>query len=457
MYDYDAIVVGAGVAGLGQAALLQQSGKKTLLVDRWPRAGGRLQPYPQKDGYIIENGLHIVEMGKKGYCHEMAARAGAEIEWGSWTTGGEFYMDGRWVPDAELLKQSEGVMQRFVETLTRIAAMQDADFAAWDNRSVSQWLDHEGISGQLRVLWENATMIMTTIPDADEQSAGECLYIAREAMVKCNRVLAAAVPRRGMLGITEPLTRAFTEAGGTLKLGTVADQVVFEGRKVVGVRLRTDDGSPLAGEWRFRRGTLVTAPLVVLALPVWSLKSVLDMDPRRSPLPPWWIKRIRDIEGERTGLFGFMVATRRPLYEKPNFLSALSTPRTGYPFQGYSPTAYTEDVAPKGRYVLITDSVCEPEEVEDKFNLMAKMEAHWEDIKEMFGFEDGEVEFAWPYYTTGCDGLARKPGLTGNFKPDVEAPGVSGLFFCGDTYRGRGIGIESACYSSLLCFERIMG
>jgi len=67
------------------------------------------------------------------------------------------------------------------------------------------------------------------------------------------------------------------------------------------------------------------------------------------------------------------------------------------------------------------------------------------------------VEFAYPYYTTGCDGLARKPGLTGNFKPDVEAPGVDGLFFAGDTYLGRGLAIEGACKSSLLCFERITG
>ena len=47
--------------------MLQQAGKKTLLVDRWPRPGGRLQSYPQSNGYIIENGLHIVEMGKKGF------------------------------------------------------------------------------------------------------------------------------------------------------------------------------------------------------------------------------------------------------------------------------------------------------------------------------------------------------------------------------------------------------
>jgi len=456
MHDYDAVVVGAGVAGMGLAALLQHSGRKTLLVDRWPNPGGRLQAY-EMDGYSLDTGLHVIEMGKRGYCHEMAARAGAEIEWASWTNTLEIFADGKWVDMNEYIQLTEEEKQSFIGVMMQVAAMQDSDFDAWDNRSFSQWLDHAGMRGRLRETWENMSMIMTTIPDAEEQSAGECLYIAREALVKSKRILTAAYPRKGMAGIVQPLTRAFTEAGGTLKLGTVVDQVVFEGKKVVGVRVRVDDGSPVAREWRFNRGSLVTAPLVVLALPIWSLDRVLDMNPERSPLPPWWIKRIRDIEGERTGLFGFMVATRRPLYDKPNFLSALSTPRTGYPFQAYSPTAYDESVAPAGRYLLVTDSVCEPWEVEDKFNLMAKMEAHWEDIKEMFGFEDKEVEFAWPYYTTGCDGLARKPGLTGNFKPDVEAPGVSGLYFCGDTYQGRGIGIESACYSSLLCFERITG
>ena len=107
MSDFDAIVVGAGVAGLGQAAMLQQAGKKTLLVDRWPRPGGRLQSYPL-NGWVIENGLHIVEMGKKGYCHEMAAGVGVEIEWGEWTDGGEFYIDGQWVERRDLIQQEPG-------------------------------------------------------------------------------------------------------------------------------------------------------------------------------------------------------------------------------------------------------------------------------------------------------------------------------------------------------------
>jgi prolycopene isomerase len=114
-------------------------------------------------------------------------------------------------------------------------------------------------------------------------------------------------------------------------------------------------------------------------------------------------------------------------------------------------------LAPPGRYLLVTDNVAEPWEVEDKFNLMKRMEQHWEDVKEMFGFSEEEVEFATPYFTAGCDGLARKPGLSGDFKPDVQAPDVEGLYFAGDTYLGRGLAVEGACRSALLCFERIVG
>jgi prolycopene isomerase len=183
----------------------------------------------------------------------------------------------------------------------------------------------------------------------------------------------------------------------------------------------------------------------------------MDFDRRHSPLPGWWLKRIEDIRGERTGLFGYIVAAGRPLYERQVFMSALKSPRTGLPLQAFSPTAFDPGVAPADRYLLVTDNVAEPEELADKFKLQRLMVQHWEDVKEMYSFGDDEVEFKLPYFTTGCDGLARKPGLTGDFKPDLQAPGVDGLYFAGDTYLGRGLAIEGAARSAILCVERMLG
>jgi prolycopene isomerase len=455
--DYDAIVVGSGIAGLGVATQLQQAGKKTLLVEMYPRPGGRMQSYELPGGYRVDIGLHMIEMGDKGYCHQLGLRVGKEFQWAAFSTTLDLYHEGEWKDMQKFIKLSDEEKARFIDLMKGVAAMEEEDFSSWDSRSFSDWLDRAGIRGNLRELWENMSMIMTTIPDSREQSAGECLYIAKEALVKGRAVLIAAYPRGGMAGVIQPLVEAFRGMGGRLELGLPVEQVVFEGRKVVGVKVAEKGASPIAREWRFVSTRLITAPVVVLALPIWHLDKVLDFNREYSPLPSWWLKRIEDIRGERTGLFGYIIATRRPLYERRVFMSALKSKRTGLPFQAFSPTAFDPGVAPPDRYLLVTDNVAEPEEVEDKFNLARLMEMHWEDVKEMYAFGDDEVEFALPYYTAGCDGLARKPGLTGGFKPDVEAPGVEGLYFAGDTYLGRGLAIEGAARSALHCVERILG
>ncbi len=457
MSDYDAIVVGAGIAGLGVATQLQQAGKKTLLLEMYPRAGGRMQSYELPGGYKVDIGLHLVEMGNKGYCHELGNRVGVEFEWAGFSVTLDLYEDGTWRDMQSFIQLSDAEKASFIGLMKDIAAMGEADFAAWDNRSFDEWLNARGLSGNLRVVWENMSMIMTTIPDTREQSAGECLYIAREALVKGRAVLIAAYPRGGMGGIINPLVDVFQALGGRLETSAPVEQVVFEGNRVAGVRVARKGASPIAREWRFVSTDLVTAPLVVLALPIWHLDKVLDFDRRYSPLPGWWLKRIEDIQGERTGLLGYVVGTKRPLYERAVFMSALRSPRVGLPFQSFSPTAFDPGVAPPGRYLLVTDNVTEPCEVEDKFNRARLMEKHWEDIKEMFSFGEEDVDFALPYFTAGCDGLARKPGLTGNFKPDLQASGIGGLYFAGDTYLGRGLAIEGASRSALLCVERILG
>ena len=80
----------------------------------------------------------------------------------------------------------------------------------------------------------------------------------------------------------------------------------------------------------------------------------------------------------------------------------------------------------------------------------------WEDIREMFPGIDDKVEWKIPYFVDGCDGLARKPGLVGNFKPALTAPGIPNLFFAGDTYIGRGLAANGAARSAMHCADLIL-
>jgi len=74
----------------------------------------------------------------------------------------------------------------------------------------------------------------------------------------------------------------------------------------------------------------------------------------------------------------------------------------------------------------------------------------------MFPGIEESVEWKIPYFVAGCDGLARKPGLVGRFKPALKAPSVGGLYFAGDTYQGRGLAANGAALSAMHCADLIL-
>jgi prolycopene isomerase len=44
----------------------------------------------------------------------------------------------------------------------------------------------------------------------------------------------------------------------------------------------------------------------------------------------------------------------------------------------------------------------------------------------------------------------------GGFKPALSAPGIPNLFFAGDTYIGRGLALNGAAKSAMLCADGIL-
>jgi diapolycopene oxygenase len=60
MSDYDAIVIGAGVGGLGIAALLAKKGRRVLLLEQSDRVGGFCSTF-EKDGFHFDLGASIIE------------------------------------------------------------------------------------------------------------------------------------------------------------------------------------------------------------------------------------------------------------------------------------------------------------------------------------------------------------------------------------------------------------
>jgi len=103
---YDVIVVGAGIAGLGVAAILsKEAGQKVLVLDRFPMFGGRMmsyEGYPAK-GWRTEIGLHMVELGEKASCTELNARVGKKVEWAPFSQTVDIWNGKNFINVAELV------------------------------------------------------------------------------------------------------------------------------------------------------------------------------------------------------------------------------------------------------------------------------------------------------------------------------------------------------------------
>jgi prolycopene isomerase len=453
---YDAIVIGAGIAGLGVSTLLQQAGMKTLCVEKDSQPGGRMQSFDLEGGWRVDIGLHLAELGDCSSSDELVKAVGKQVDWARFSETVEIYRGGEWNTLEEMIIASPEDIGEIKRTMKTIVAMSDGGIEANDLTSWQEWLDANTTSAVARELFSVNGMIMTTVSDPLEMSAGEIIYIARDNMKKKRKFLTSAYPVGGMMGIINPLTDAFEESGGTLMLSAEVDSVLFYGSEVRGISLKQESLSPYPGWFHMDDATVIEAPAVVCALPLWSLPEVLDLDPETSVMPEWWVKRYEDLRLETTGLIGYTIGLREPVYDKPNFLSALCLDNTGLPFQAFVPSVFDPGVAPAGKSLMQTDCVVEVEQIFDKFELERLLALMWVDIQEMFPGIDDKVEWKFTYKCVGCDGLARKPGQVGMFKPDVVAPGVEGLYFAGDTYRGRGLALNSAALSGRMCADRII-
>ena len=457
---YDVIVVGAGIAGLGVTAILsKEAGQKVLVLDRFPMYGGRMMSYdgyPAK-GWRVEIGLHMVELGEKASCTELNARVGKKVEWAPFSQTVDIWNGKNFTNVADLVPMTKEDKKAFGEMLMGISKLTDAEIEVWDNRSLEEWLTENVRQAAVRELFTDLGMIMTTIPKAIDMAAGEVLYIARDNLRKTRQALQASYPIDGLEGITRGLVEVIKENGGEIRLNCDVQEVVIEGKKAVGVRIPSKKHL-YQEEYRILETETVFADRVVCALPIYKLSYIIDFNPDTSPLPRWWVKRITDIQHEVTGLIGFMIGLSEPVIDpmKRCFVTALKTRNAGFPFQGFPASNFSNHIAPPGKQLLHTDIVCEHAEASDKFKRERLLKLLWEDLKEMFPGIEKKVEWKLPYYVDGCDGLARQPGLVGNFKPGLKAPGIPNLYFAGDTYLGRGLAINSAALSGMKCADLIL-
>jgi C-3',4' desaturase CrtD len=306
--SYDAIVIGAGVAGLTAATTLANRNVRTLLVERHNVPGGCASFY-QRDGYRFDVGATLVGgFGARGVHSLLNAELGVDVSAERIepsmvvhlpTDSIVRYGDERW--RAERLRAFGPGAENFWLVQERIAELAwdlSTRFPALPQDLAGMWAlagaarpKHVALLGTLgrsvaSIMPARAPRALRTFVDAQLLITAQTDARSADLAYGCT---ALDLAREGTFHLPDgvstlsvALARAFRRAGGTLRYALGAAEIVTNRARVTGVRL--DDG------------TTARARAVVAALPVGDVLALC------APLERSWRARVAALP-QRYGAF----------------------------------------------------------------------------------------------------------------------------------------------------------
>jgi squalene-associated FAD-dependent desaturase len=284
---YDAIVVGAGFAGLSAASRLARSGRRVLVLEARSRLGGRATAFRDREtGELVDNGQHVLlgcytatlaflgEIGAAGHVRAerqlaitMIDRAGRQsrLECPSslppplHLIAGVFDWPALGWGDRFSLLRMAGPLRTAQRQLrpgaTRIAASPD--------ETVENWLIRNGQTARLReMLWDPLALAALNQP-TDQAIAPPFARVLAEMFGSRPEAASMVLPTRPLHEMyAEPARRYIEEHGGTVRTGAAARVSIG----AAGVNAVSAGGD----EWR--------ADAVVAAVPWFALPDLFTGD-----------------------------------------------------------------------------------------------------------------------------------------------------------------------------------
>jgi len=452
-YDFDIVVIGAGIAGLGCASLLASKGFRVAVFERLPYIGGRATTMSFR-GFTIDTGLHALSRGDVSSVSELLSKIGKRFELAAWSEGVNVWADDKWQDISQYRKISPSDNESFKKLVKVLFEISYQDIDNLDDTSLREWVEGITDNQDVQDFFSYLGMMITTLTDWEEMAASEVIYEMKKNLEVKKTLLTAGFPKGGSINLVKPMVEVIREKGGMVFTGTSIDEVVIEDGKVMGVALEqaVEDAPKNFEAWLVNENEFLSTNTVVCAVPIWGLESILPSE----EFPSWFISKINNLSGETTAAIGYILGLDEALWDDRKYRVSLSLPQSGLPLQCYAPSNFDPETAPEGKFLLSMGCPCQPENALDKWWVREGLDVLWDDLDHIFpGFEN-HIEWTLPARYIGIDGIARKPGMVGKHKPDAKAPGIEGLYFAGDTYRGRGVGMNSAAESAMKCVERII-
>lgn len=512
---FDTIVIGAGIAGMGAAALLAKDhGQRVLVLERSPWVGGRTLAFvgrgdkvvadgiemgPREfrkalahsscylsrcepgieeifergllDGMTFENGGHGLFWGNKGRIDHLMQHLGTRfrlplnkgfgfVRWSGEGRPGEFFQVAR---GGEFPWMSAEGAAATREILREMASVTLEDIAANLRVSLQDWLGQRKLHPEAYDFLKVLAASQTCQAEPAMTPAGDFIgYMGVAPALGMNLVKGSvATPTRGgTMVIVQDFEKVVRAHGGEVLRSTAVREVLIEKGRVRGVRIGSGDEDGDAGSAR----TLL-ADRVICTLPPRQMFSVLPTE----PFPSDWVETLRTKYWGAGLLTGWAVHTRNMLADvgiDPGsfvYMPAITRPEEGFigavDMVMCTPSAWGDGDPGRGtdgRHEYIFSTALTDTEMRDPAR-----------VARVIRLCEGWAEASYPHWKDSLELIIWTPGPAcygdwrpvGADRPDVASPWVEGLYFAGDQYGARlwGGGVDGAALSAVMCVDAITG
>lgn len=513
--NYDVVVIGGGVAGVGAAALLAKDfNQKVLVLEKAPYIGGRLASFVGKgdkmtidgleldaegfkrvlemsrcwvakctpdletcmkkglfDGYTFDNGAHGLFWGNKGRGGNLLKHLGVEVDipvntgfvFIDWKGGNKAYQVGKGEPYRWMSEEGFNATMRALRDMGR---MSFADVQGQMNTDLQSWLEQRGMHPEAYDFIKVLAASQTGQAEPRMTPAGDFLgQMCIQRDIKMNLVTGSVgtVANPGPVAIPLAMEKVILDNGGEVWRNSAVTGTIIEKGRVRGVNVLTENCHQT-----------IHADKVICTIQPKYMFSVIH--PRHFPA-----EFVKSIETEfwGVGLLSGMAGLKSDVWaargiEEKSFIympaviehegyigcvdmvywNLSSSSRESLAIQG----APAKGRAPGGKRDFVFSTALTEAEMRSpqKVNRIIEFNEAW--FKTTFGKDtwDNEVEFIlW----TPCDEALGWWRPVGKERPDVACPYVEGLYFAGDQYgeRNWSCGVETASLSAVMCVDSMMG
>jgi phytoene dehydrogenase-like protein len=468
-YDYEAIVIGAGLGGLGCAALLSDAGHRVLVLERNAFIGGRCSSYV-RDGFTVDRGTHMITRSTGGPYAEIVRRLKLEatLEFIRLERRNPPLIEfrGRRIP-FPFVQWTSPVQLALVPFRWRFGPRETAGAAIamgriltdngctarrLDDIDFERWLARYVPAGHARDLIGSLPAPLFGVPPW-EFSAGTAITAVRDWFLDAS----SGYPKGGSGAVAEAFAAVLAESGAEVVASAAVERVSTYAGRVTGVRLAD--------------GTRLRSPVVISNLGIKDTMTSL-VGARR--LPAGSDENVRGWRYPSMSTVQVKVALGRRLVEAPcvmgsadpnidlrEFYGDILAARLPGSFMGIVnvPSNIDPGLAPPGGQLLLGMmlSPLEADDWEPWLELCmdgvealvpgARDNALWvervtpEDVARLSGRT-----------STASLGLVQSPGQVRCGRPPVETP-LEGLYCVGDDTGREGTCSELALDSALRCSE----